>query len=98
MRDAGAKREIALRDTERLVGAIGLAPGRDFLAFDSDNSRDAAALVHRPAQPIERRRIGVMDSQCPGSAAGSRGHAISWDWAKAMASVKRGVDWSGMAR
>jgi len=62
MRDAGEKREIALRDTERLVGAIGLAPGRDFLSSYPDDSGYAAALVHRPAQPIERRRVGVMDS------------------------------------
>ena len=66
MRDAGEKREITLRDTERLVGAIGLAPGRDFLAFDSDDSGYTAAHMHRPAQSIERRRIGVMDSPMPG--------------------------------
>src|SRR6185437_13153935 len=44
VRDAGEQCEIRLRDTEREVRTVGIAPRRDFLAADVDDARDAAAL------------------------------------------------------
>src|SRR5205085_8351992 len=37
MRDAREERQVRLRDAERLVGAVGLAPGGDFLATDAND-------------------------------------------------------------
>ena len=62
MGDAREQREVGLRDAEGLVGAIGLAPRRDFLAAHSDHAGDAAARMHRPAQAVERRRVIVVDA------------------------------------
>jgi hypothetical protein len=62
MRDAREQREIGLRDAERLVGAIGLAPRHDLLAANADDARDATARVDRTTQPVEGRRIVVMDA------------------------------------
>src|SRR5688572_803183 len=62
MRDAGEQREIRLGDTERLVGAIGLAPGGDLLAAHANDAGNGAARMDGPARAIERRRIVVMNA------------------------------------
>lgn len=62
MRDAREQREVSLRDAERLVRAIGFAPGGDFLTVHKDNAGDATARMHRPAQAVERRRVIVVDA------------------------------------
>ena len=66
MRDAREQREVGLRDAVGLVGAIGLAPGGDFLAAHADHAGDAAARMHRPAQAVERRRVVVVDAPARG--------------------------------
>jgi hypothetical protein len=56
----------SLRDAERLVGAIGLAPRCDFLTAHTDDAGHTAAHIHGPAQSIERRRVVVVHAQSSG--------------------------------
>ena len=62
MGEAREQREVGLRDAESLVRAIGFTLGGDFLASHTDDAGDAAARMHRPAQPVERRRVVVVDA------------------------------------
>ena len=66
VRNAREQREVGLGDAERLVRAIGFAPGGDFLAAHTDDTGDAAAWMHRPAQAVERRRVIVVDAPARG--------------------------------
>ncbi len=66
MCDAREQREVSLRDAERLVRAIGFAPGGDFFAVHTDHAGNAAARMHRPAQAVERRRVIVVNAPVRG--------------------------------
>jgi len=79
MGDAGEDGEVGLRDAEGLVGAVGFAPGGDFLASDEDYAGDAASGMNGPRRRLNGGGSSWWTPQWAGSAAGSRGQGISWD-------------------
>jgi hypothetical protein len=62
MGDAGEDGEVGLRDTEGLVGSVGLAPGGDFLASDEIYAGDAASGMNGAAKTIEWGWVVVVDA------------------------------------
>lgn len=70
MGDAGEDGEIGLRDAEGLVGAVGFAPGGDFLASNEDYAGDAASGMDGAAKTVEWVWVVVLDA--PAGGIGSR--------------------------